>query len=896
MTDDKTNNNTRSKLTLKLPSSVSAPEIGIKNPNNNKDKKTTSSAVHVTIKGRKKDNFKKDDLINGLNRQEIEARFKAISSNSNSSNEDLKTNDILNKIREVNKNDIFENNEKTSINQEKPNSSNLKNSSKTNSKYPSKNTEESTKNNEDIIISQQITFEKSPDNLVKDLTSNEQKTDNITNYNLDDFDVRNKIKQSVALSNQQKEQREKMLLERKKNEEEKIAKEKNIREQLEKDRKKNKTKNSPTKSGFIEDDNSVRQKFIKEEKFNVRRLTYIIDSDSEDDFESGTSRRRKPKFKNKNDLEQNQTKDYKKIARDVIIPDLITVSELSERMTEKAGDVVKKLFAMGMVVTSNQAIDADTAEIIVSEFGHNPKRVSKSDVENTLQDNFDHSDERFRAPVVTIMGHVDHGKTSLLDALRQTNVVDNEHGGITQHIGASRIKTKDGKFITFLDTPGHEAFTEMRSRGANITDIVVLVVAADDGVKEQTIEAINHAKAANVPIIVAVNKIDKPGCNPKIVKNELLTHHIVAEELGGDVMFVEVSAKAKINLDKLEEAILLQAEILDLKAPYLGKSVGAVIESRIDPNKGVIATVLVQKGTLDIGDLIVAGTSYGKIRKMTDDTGKNIAHATPSVPVEILGLDNAPNAGDKFVEVNEERQAREIISYRSRKEKEDKALKNSAKSLSDIFKESGKGKLKYLNLIIKGDVHGSVEAIIGSVTKLSNNEVAIKVIHSATGGISESDISLAVASNAVVIGFNVRANSSAKNSADNKKIEIRYYSIIYNLVDDLKLLLSGMLTPIKNEEYLGQAEIRQVFKVSGAGKIAGSFVTDGIIKRNSRVRILRDSIVIHDGTLKTLKRFKEDVKEVKSGFECGIALENFDDIKDKDIIECYEIVEQKRTI
>lgn len=897
MTDDKTNNNTRSKLTLKLPSSVNSPEIGIKNQNNSKDKKTTSSAVHVTIKGRKKDNAKKDDLINGLNRQEIEARFKAISSSANFASDDFKTNDILCKIRDVSKNEVTDESQKTEKTHHKTVVTHKKNYNKTFVKSSSSYQNDSAKIQEDIVINQQINSDKISENSEKNLLDQDTKNNNFTdNYNLDNFDVRNKIKQSVALSNQQKEQREKMLLERKKIEEEKIAKEKIVREQLEKDRKKNKIKNSPSKPSFAEDDNSLRQKFIKEEKFNVRRLTYIIDSDSEDEFEGGISRRKKSKFKNKNDFEQNQPKDYKKIARDVIIPELITVSELSERMTEKAGDVVKKLFAMGMVVTSNQAIDADTAEIIVSEFGHNPKRVSKSDVENTLEESFDHSDIRFRAPIVTIMGHVDHGKTSLLDALRQTNVVDNEHGGITQHIGASRIKTKDGKFITFLDTPGHEAFTEMRSRGANITDIVVLVVAADDGVKEQTIEAINHAKAANVPIIVAVNKIDKPGCNPKIVKNELLTHHIVAEELGGDVMFVEVSAKAKINLDKLEEAILLQAEILDLNAPYQGKSVGAVIESRIDPNKGVIATVLVQKGTLDIGDLIVAGTSYGKIRKMTDDTGKNIAHATPSVPVEILGLDNAPNAGDKFVEVNEERQAREIISYRSRKEKEDKALKNSAKSLSDIFKESGKGKLKYLNLIIKGDVNGSVEAIIGSVTKLSNNEVAIKVIHSATGGITESDVSLAVASNAVIIGFNVRANSSAKNSADNKKIEIRYYSIIYNLVDDLKLLLSGMLTPIKNEEYLGQAEIRQVFKVSGAGKIAGSFVTDGIIKRNARVRILRDSIVIHDGTLKTLKRFKDDVKDVKSGFECGIALENFDDIKEKDMIECYEIVEQKRTI
>ncbi|MFM7703125.1 MAG: translation initiation factor IF-2, partial [Alphaproteobacteria bacterium] len=577
-------------------------------------------------------------------------------------------------------------------------------------------------------------------------------------------------------------------------------------------------------------------------------------------------------------------------------PDLITVSELAERMSEKAGDVVKKLFTMGMVVTSNQAIDAETAEIIIHEFGHTSKRVSHSDVENILDDSEANEELHFRAPIVTIMGHVDHGKTSLLDALRETDVASGEHGGITQHIGASRILTKDGKYITFLDTPGHEAFTEMRSRGANITDIVVLVVAADDGVKEQTIEAINHAKAANVPIIVAVNKIDKPQANPQIVKNELLSHNLVSEDLGGDVMFIPVSAKSKTNLDKLEEAILLQAEVLELKAPYQGKSSGVVLESRVDPAKGVVATMLVQKGTLDVGDLVVVGTSFGKIRKMTDSSHKILKSATPSIPVEVLGLDYAPNAGDKFVEVDEERQAREIISYRVRKEKEEKALKNSAKSISDIFKESGKGRLKYLNIIIKADVHGSVEAISGSISKLNNDEVAVKIIHSATGGISESDISLANASGAIIIGFNVRANLSAKESASQKGIDIRYYSIIYNLVDDLKLMLSGLLSPHKNEEYIGQAEIRQIFKISNFGKVAGSFVIDGMIKRNAKARLLRDNIVIHDGTLKTLKRFKEDAKEVKTGFECGIAFENFEDLKEKDIVECYEIVEQKRSI
>ena len=548
-----------------------------------------------------------------------------------------------------------------------------------------------------------------------------------------------------------------------------------------------------------------------------------------------------------------------------------------------------------MVVTSNQAIDADTAEIIIGEFGHKATRVSHSDVENVLDEGSETLETLPRAPVVTIMGHVDHGKTSLLDALRETDTAAGEHGGITQHIGASRILTKGGKYITFLDTPGHEAFTEMRSRGANITDIVVLVVAADDGVKEQTIEAISHAKAAGVPIIVAVNKIDKPGSDPERAKHELLTHEIIAEDLGGEVMFIPVSAKNKINLEKLEEAILLQAEVLDLKSVYEGKSSGAVLESRVDPGKGVIATLLVQKGTLNISDLIVVGTSYGRVRKMSDDAGKNIKSATPSVPVEVLGLDNAPNAGDKFMQVDEERQAREIISYRERKEKEAKALKNSAKSLADIFRESGKGKMKYLNVIIKADVHGSAEAINGSVVKLNNDEVAVKVVHMATGGISESDVNLAAVSNAIIIGFNTRANATAKEMAKLKNIDIRYYSIIYNLVDDLKLLLTGMLAPSQNEEYLGQAEIRQVFKVSGSGKIAGSFVTDGLLRRNAKARLLRDNIVIHDGILKTLKRFKDDVKEVKGGFECGISFEDYEDIKEKDIVECYEMVEQKRS-
>ena len=851
-------NNLRSKLTLKLPSSVNNSSLSV---NNTSEKKTNKSAmVQVTIKGRKKGIAGENEDKSSLNQNEIEARFKLIAG-SERKKEEIKTHEILSKA--------------------------IKTESENKAKELAKN-EELLKVEKAEEIEEKIELSKSENKktlqknipIVEKIEEQLQKS-KANDYQVDRFDVRNKIRQSVEQTNREKEERDKVVQEKKKSEQERLEKEKIERE-------KKKPKKPIFGSKAFEEEESKKKPLFKEEKINTRKLTYIIDNDA-DDF-GGMRRRKKHKIKQQDDSQ----KEYKKITREVLLPELITVSELADRMAEKTGDVVKKLFSMGVVATSNQAIDADTAEIIVAEFGHKTKRVSHSDVENVLEESESVHEVFSRAPVVTIMGHVDHGKTSLLDALRETDIAAKEHGGITQHIGASRIQTKGGKYITFLDTPGHEAFTEMRSRGANATDIVVLVVAADDGVKEQTIEAINHAKAANVPIIVAVNKIDKVGCDPEKVKHELLSHHIVAEDLGGDVMFIPVSAKSKMNLDKLEEAILLQAEVLDLKAPYQGKASGVVLESRVDPSQGVVATLLVQKGSLDVSDIIVVGTSYGRIRKMSDDAGKNVKTATPSVPVEVLGLDNAPNAGDKFVEVDEERQAREIISYRGRKEKEDRALKNSVRSVADLFKDSGKGKLKYLNILLKADVHGSVEAINGSVVKLSNEEVAIKVIHSATGGISESDVSLAAASGAIIIGFNVRANAAAKEIARLKAVDLRYYSIIYNLVDDLKLLLSGMLDPVKNEEYLGQAEIRQVFKVSGSGKIAGSFVLDGMVKRNSRVRLLRDNVVIHDGTLKTLKRFKDDVKEVKGGFECGIAFENYEDIKEKDIVECYEIVEQKR--
>lgn len=862
-----TKNTTRSTLTLKLkPASSDSKTLILKK---SEGAKSNKSSVQVTIKGRKKDN-KSDDL----NKRELEARFRAVSNAQDSDSEGVNSHNILKDA--VKKKDINDQEDKVTQESEVKKVSDLEVVSDQNdSADPKQETIEDLK--EEVFVAPVEVVKKTP---VKD------------SFQLDSFDVRNKIKQSVAITNRQKEERERAAEDRRRQEQEKLEKEKQEKLEKEKKVKQKKFSNapSPAKEESFSRKSGGGKPNYREERSKAKKFTYIID-DNEDSFS-----RRKKRQKDRHRKSDQPQQEYKKVSREVILPEFISVSDLSDRMSEKAGDLVKKLFTMGVVATGNQVIDADTAEILIVEFGHTVKRVSGSDVESVLEAEDPNVEKLPRAPVVTIMGHVDHGKTSLLDAIRSTNVVSGESGGITQHIGASRIKTPCGKYITFLDTPGHEAFTQMRSRGADVTDLVILVVAADDGVKAQTIEAINHAKAANVPIIVAVNKIDKPNANSEIVKNELLTHEIVSEDLGGDVMFVPVSAKNRTNLDKLEEAILLQTEVLDLKAAYEGKSSGVVVESRVDPSKGVIATLLVQSGTLDVSDLIVVGTSYGKVRKMIDDNGKNIKIATPSMPVEVLGLDNAPNAGDKFVEVSEEKQAREIISYRSRKEKAEKALKNSARSLTDIFKESGTSGLKYLNIIVKGDVNGSVEALQGSILKLNTEEVAIKIIHCATGGITETDIGLADVSNAIIIGFNVRANVSAKDAAREKNIDIRYYSIIYNVVDDLKLLLSGMLEPTKNEEYLGQAEIRQVFKVSGVGKIGGSTVIDGLIKRNAKVRLLRDNVVIYDGILKTLKRFKEDVKEVKNGFECGIAFENYEDIKEKDMIECYEIIEQKRSL
>ncbi len=583
--------------------------------------------------------------------------------------------------------------------------------------------------------------------------------------------------------------------------------------------------------------------------------------------------------------------------RDVIVPEVITVQELANRMAERAVDVVKALMKMGSMVTVNQSIDQDTAELIVEEFGHRIKRVSESDVENIIvqQVQDDEKDLLPRAAVVTVMGHVDHGKTSLLDALRKTDVAAGEAGGITQHIGAYQVTMESGDKITFLDTPGHEAFTAMRSRGAQATDIVILVVAADDGIMPQTEEAINHSKAAGVPIIVAINKMDKEGADSARVKNELMKFELVAEEFGGDTMMIEVSALAGTNLDKLEEAILLTAEIAEFKANPNRAASGVVVESKIEQGRGTVATVLVRNGTLRVGDILVAGASYGKVRAMIDDKGVQVQEAGPASPVEILGLNEPPEAGDEVAAVEDEKTARDITEYRSQRNKNLKVA-GSAQNMEQLFAAAKNSDLKELPVILKTDVQGSAEAISGSLAKMDNSEVTTRVIHSAVGGISESDVSLAQTTGASIIAFNVRANKQAKELADKEGIEIRYYSIIYDVVDDIKALMSGMLSPKKQENFIGYAEILEVFNVSKVGKIAGCRVTDGMVKRGAGVRLLRDNVVIHEGTLKTLKRFKDEVKEVKNGYECGMAFENYDDLKQGDVIEAFEVEEVDRTI
>jgi len=586
-----------------------------------------------------------------------------------------------------------------------------------------------------------------------------------------------------------------------------------------------------------------------------------------------------------------------KVLREVVLPEAITVQELAGRMAERGADVIKALMKMGVMATINQTIDADTAELIISEFGHTVRCVSAADVEVGLDGDVDAAETLVsRPPVVTIMGHVDHGKTSLLDALRQTDVAAHEAGGITQHIGAYQVTLPSAKKITFIDTPGHAAFTEMRARGANVTDIVVLVVAADDGIMPQTVEAIHHAKAAKVPIIVAINKMDKPGADATRVRRELLNHELVTEDMGGDVLSVEVSAKTKMNLDKLEETLLLQAEILDLKANPDRQALGAVVEAKVERGRGTVATLLVQKGTLKVGDIFVAGAEWGRVRALQDDRGRTIESAGPASPVEVLGLQGTPLAGDVFVVVDTEARAREITEFRLHRQREQLALTAGRSTLEQMFSKIQAGEAKEVPVVVKADVQGSVEAIVGSLKQLGTEEVKARILHAAVGGINESDITLARASGGMIIGFNVRANPQAREMARRDHVDIRYYSIIYNVVDDIKAAMSGMLAPTLREKFLGNAEIREVFNVTKTGKVAGCMVTEGMVKRGGKVRLLRDNVVIHEGTLKTLRRFKDEVREVKEGFECGMAFENYDNINKGDIIECFEMEEVAREL
>jgi translation initiation factor IF-2 len=583
--------------------------------------------------------------------------------------------------------------------------------------------------------------------------------------------------------------------------------------------------------------------------------------------------------------------------RDIIIPETITVSDLANRMARRTVDVIKVLMKNGMTPTPNDIIDADTAELVAAEYGHVVKRVAESDVlEGLTGATDDAASLTSRPPVVTVMGHVDHGKTSLLDALRKTDVVAGEAGGITQHIGAYQVNLKSGQKITFLDTPGHAAFTAMRARGAQVTDLVILVVAADDGVMPQTVEAISHAKAANVPLIVAVNKIDKGDANPTRVKTELLQHEIQVEDLGGEVQVVEVSATKGINLDKLEEAILLQAEILDLKANADRAAEGAVIEAKLDKGRGPVATVLVQRGTLKVGDIVVAGAEWGRVRLLQNDRGETVKSAGPSAPVEVLGLSAPPEAGDEMVVVESESRAREVAEYRARKRREQRQASSSRQTLDQLLKTREAGEKKLLPLVLKADVQGSAEAIQGALAKLETDEVGVQFLQAGVGGITESDVILAHASGAGVIGFNVRANNQARERAKREGVEIRYYNIIYNVVDDVKAALSGMLTPETREKFLGNAEILEVFTITKVGKVAGCKVTEGVARRAAKVRLIRDNVVIHEGELSTLKRFKDEVREVQAGQECGMAFTNYQDMQKGDIIECFEVETIQRAL
>ncbi len=633
------------------------------------------------------------------------------------------------------------------------------------------------------------------------------------------------------------------------------------------------------------------------EKKGLRGRLTVGNALDDDENKRGHSvaafRRRTERIKNKSHGFQMPTE---KTSREIIIPEVITIQELSNRMAERAVDIIRMLMKQGQMHTINDVIDADTAQIIAEEMGHKVKRVSESDVVEGLDSATDAPELlKPRPPVVTIMGHVDHGKTSLLDALRKTNVVAGEAGGITQHIGAYQVLTPRG-LITFIDTPGHEAFTSMRARGAKATDIAILVVAADDGVMPQTVESINHAKAAGVPIIVAINKIDKPNVNAMRVRTDLLQHDMVVESMGGDVLDIEVSATKGTNLDKLLETILLQAEVLDLKANPDREAGGLVIEAQLDKGRGPVATVLVQRGTLKHGDIFVAGSAWGRVRALVNEKGEHLKAAGPSVPVEVLGLNSAPEAGDRFDVVPNEARAREITDYRERERRMKRGGGVARSSLEQMMSQISQSGRKEFPILVKADVQGSAEAIVQALEKIGNEEIRSRVVHYAVGGVSESDIALASASGAVVLGFNVRANSQARDAAQQQGIEIRYYNIIYDLVDDIKAAMSGKLAPEMRETFMGNAKILEVFNITKVGKVAGCMVTEGNVQRGNKVRLIRDNVVIHEGSLSTLKRFKDEVKEVQSGQECGMAFEKYEDMRVGDVIECFRVEKVARTL
>ena len=631
---------------------------------------------------------------------------------------------------------------------------------------------------------------------------------------------------------------------------------------------------------------------FQEKRQGKMTIARALDSDNIRVRSLASIKRRREKAR----MQADQTPAVKQF-REVTIPDTITVSELANRMTEKTADVVRELMKNGIMATATEVIDSETAELITTEFGHKPKRISESDVElDLIIEESNPKNLSLRPPIVTIMGHVDHGKTSLLDALRESKVADGEAGGITQHIGAYQITTKSRTQISFIDTPGHEAFTEMRARGANVTDIVILVVAADDGIKPQTIEAIKHAKAASCPIIVAVNKCDKPEANPQKVKTELLQHELIPEEMGGDIQCIDVSAKNKTGLDNLLEAIELQSDLMELKSDATINANGVVIESKVERGKGSVITLLIKSGTLKVGDIIVVGSESGKVRALLNDVGKRITNAGPSMPVEVLGLSGTPNAGDLAHVVESESRAREIAEYRSRKSKQKEATLSARGSVEQMLANIQAGESTELPVIIKTDVHGSLEAIKVALDKLGNSLVKIRVLSGAVGAISESDITLASASSALVFAFNVRAIPQARELSRRDNIEIRYHSIIYELIEDAKLALTGMLDPDLQETFIGYAEIRKIFSVSKIGKIAGCFVNEGIVKKGCSFRLLRDNTVVHQGMLKTLRRFKDEVKEVREGTECGMGFENYNDIQEGDVMECFEVKEVARSL